>query len=282
MRVAFQGVRGAFSEMALLNHFGSKAQPMGCNSFEEVFEAVSNTKAVFGVIPVENTIAGTVAENYDLLLVHDIAVSAEIYMSISHMLLGKKGARLSDIRKVISHPHAINQCKAFLRRYHLEPVPSYDTAGSAKEVAQRPSPQWAAIASRLCADIYGLDILKEDIQSNTGNATRFFVIGKKRKEEVVAFKEKTSLAFKTRHKPGALVDCLKVFQEHQLNLTKLESRPVPENPWEYVFYTDVEAGEEPTTVQSAVEKLTSLALFVKILGSYPKAAADPAVKGQEG
>lgn len=272
MIVAFQGIRGAYSEMAVWKHFGSKAQPMGCNNFDKVFEAVLKSQAAFGVIPVENTIAGTVVENYDLLLTHDIAVLAEIYMNISHMLLGKKGVRFSVIRKVVSHPHALNQCKAFLRRHHLKPIPSYDTAGSAQKVAQCHSQQWAAIASKLCADIYGLTVLKENIQSNIGNATRFFVIGNRSKMAISRLQGKTSLAFKTRHTPGALVDCLKVFQDHQLNLTKLESRPVPENPWEYVFYTDVEAGSHPEAVQNAVEALTSQALFVKILGSYPKAA----------
>lgn len=272
MKVAFQGIRGAYSEMAVAQHFGPKVQPMGCNSFEEVFEVVSDQQAAFGVIPVENTIAGTVVENYDLLFMYDIVVLAEVYMGISHMLLGKKGTRFSEICKVISHPHALNQCKEFLRRHHLETIPTYDTAGAAKEVAQRSSIQWAAIASILCADIYGLDILQKNIQSNQTNTTRFFVIAKRQQEDLVRFYGKTSLAFKTRHRPGALVDCLKVFQEHQLNLTKLESRPIPENPWEYVFYTDVETGNDPSAVESAIRDLTSQALFVKILGSYPKAA----------
>jgi len=274
MRVAFQGIRGAYSEMALKRHFKSEAQPVSCASFEEVFKAVMEAGVEFGFVPAENTIAGTVVENYDLLLSHDVVVRAEVYMAIAHMLLAKKGTLFVDISRVLSHPHALNQCKAFLRQHGLKAVPAYDTAGAAKEVAKRSSKRWAAISSILCAEIYGLDILKKNIQSTQTNTTRFLVIAKNQKGEISDFQEKTSLAFKTRHRPGALVDCLKIFQENQLNLTKLESRPIPDNPWEYVFYADVEAGGDSSAVAGAVQELSSHALFVKILGSYTKAVGD--------
>ncbi len=271
MRVAFQGIRGAYSEMALKMHFGRPASPVNCKDFTEVFRAVEEGKTAFGLIPAENTIAGTVVKNYDLLLSQNVVITAEVYMDIAHMLLGKKGARMTDITRVFSHPHALNQCSAFLKRNGIRAVPAYDTAGAAEAVARRSSKRAGAIASRLCARIYHLDILEENIQSNQTNITRFLVIQKNQKQKTKKYREKTSLAFKTRHVPGALVDCLKIFQEHSLNLTKLESRPIPENPWAYVFYADVEAGGNPAAVDAAVRVLVKRALFVKILGTYPKA-----------
>jgi len=223
------------------------------------------------VIPVENTIAGTVVENYDLLFANDIFVIAEVYLPIRHTLLAKKGALLEEIKEAFSHPHALKQCKAYLKSKNIKMVASYDTAGAAQAVASGDRMDCAAIASSLCAEIYDMEILERDIQTNSSNTTRFFVIAKKENVPVDHDTGKTTVAFKTRHYPGALVDCLKIFQKYSLNLTKLESRPIPENPWEYIFYAAFEAGIDSDEVKSAIGELTLHALFVKLLGSYPKA-----------
>jgi prephenate dehydratase len=271
MKIAFQGIRGAYSEMALHQHFGKQAESVSCESFDEVFDAVNSGAAAFGLIPVENTIAGTVVENYDLLFANDIFVIGEAYLPIRHTLLAKKGARLENIKEALSHPHALKQCKAYLKSKNIKMVPSYDTAGAAQAVAAGDRMDCAAIASALCAEIYDMEVLERDIQTNSSNTTRFFVIAKKENVPADQKTGKTTVAFKTRHYPGALVDCLKIFQKYSLNLTKLESRPIPENPWEYVFYAAFEAGIDSDEVKSAIGELTLHALFVKLLGSYPKA-----------
>jgi prephenate dehydratase len=271
MKIAFQGMRGAYSEMALHEHFGKEVETVGLDSFDEVFDAVNDGAVTYGLIPVENTIAGTVVENYDLLFASELFVIAEVYLPIRHTLLGKKGTRLEEIKEAYSHPHALKQCKAFLKEKHIKMVPTYDTAGAALAVADGDRENCAAIASELCAEIYDMEVLARDIQSNHTNTTRFFVIAKQENlpEDQVA--GKTTVAFKTRHYPGALVDCLKIFQKYNLNLTKLESRPVPENPWEYIFYAAFEAGIEADEAKAAIGELTLHAVFVKLLGSYPKA-----------
>ncbi|MEE4114361.1 MAG: prephenate dehydratase [Desulfobacteraceae bacterium] len=271
MKVAFQGIRGAYSEMAVHEHFGKAVETVGCDAFDDVFDVVESGAATYGFIPVENSIAGTVVENYDLLFANDIFVIAEVYLPIRHTLLAKKGARLDEIKEALSHPHALKQCKAFLKSKNIKMVPAYDTAGAAQAVAAGDRLDCAAIASALCAEIYDMEILERDIQTNSSNTTRFFVIAKKENVPVGHKTGKTTVAFKTRHYPGALVDCLKIFQKYSLNLTKLESRPIPENPWEYVFYAAFEAGIDADEVKSAIGELTLHALFVKLLGSYPKA-----------
>ncbi|MGD8701035.1 MAG: prephenate dehydratase [Desulfosarcina sp.] len=269
MKVAFQGTRGAYSEMALHEHFGKAVETIGCDAFDDVFDLVNNGAATHGFIPVENTIAGTVVENYDLLFANEVFVIAEVYLPIRHTLLAKKGAQIESIQEALSHPHALKQCKAYLKSKKIRMVPTYDTAGAAQAVASGDRLDRAAIASELCAEIYDMEILERDIQTNSTNTTRFFVIAKKENVPEDHVTGKTTVAFKTRHYPGALVDCLQIFQKYSLNLTKLESRPIPENPWEYVFYAAFEAGIDSDAVKSAIGELTLHAVFVKLLGSYP-------------
>jgi prephenate dehydratase len=271
MKVAFQGEHGAYSEVALYEHFGNDVEAIGCNAFDDVFDLVNNGEVTYGFIPVENTIAGTVVENYDLLFANEVFVIAEAYLPVRHTLLAKKGARVEDIKEAFSHPHALRQCKAFLKSKDIRMMATYDTAGAAKAVASGDRMDCAAIASALCAEIYDMDVLENNIQSNSSNTTRFFVIAKKENVPEDHTTGKTTVAFKTRHYPGALVDCLKIFQKYKLNLTKLESRPIPENPWEYVFYAAFEAGIDDDEVKAAIGELTLHAVFVKLLGSYPKA-----------
>jgi len=246
-------------------------EAVGCDTFDDVFDLVNNEEVTYGFIPVENTIAGTVVENYDLLFANEVFVIAEAYLPVRHTLLAKKGARIEDIKEAFSHPHALKQCKAFLKSKHIRMMVTYDTAGAAKNVASGDRMDCAAIASALCADIYDMEVLENNIQSNSSNTTRFFVIAKKENVPEDHTTGKTTVAFKTRHYPGALVDCLKIFQKYKLNLTKLESRPIPENPWEYVFYAAFEAGIDDDEVKAAIGELTLHAVFVKLLGSYPKA-----------
>ncbi|MDJ0784322.1 MAG: prephenate dehydratase [Desulfosarcinaceae bacterium] len=272
LNVAFQGIRGAYSELSLRCHFKEAVEPVSCDSFDAVFAAVAEERADYGYIPVENSIAGTVVENYDLLLASNTVVIGEAYMPIRHMLLGPPGARLDQVTEAHSHPQALSQCAAFLKKHNIRPMATYDTAGAAKMVAEWQDPAKAAIASELCADYYAVTILEKDIQTNSTNTTRFFVIVRSDHRPGSVTAEKTTVAFKTRHYPGALVDCLKIFQRHNLNLTKLESRPIPENPWEYVFYAAFEAGSDTPAALQALGELAAQALFVKVLGSYPKAS----------
>jgi len=270
MKIAYQGIEGAYSETAIYKHFGKDAKAVGYGSFEDVFEAVKNKEVDCGLLPFDNTIAGSVAINYDLLLKEDVFVVAEVFLIIRHNLLSHKGNKIENIKTAYSHPHALEQCRAFLKKHELDQVPRYDTAGSAKIVAERGKKEEAAIASKLCAGIYNLDILEEGIESNKNNTTKFLVIVKKENVPEELKKEKTSIALKTKHYPGALVNCLQRLAKNDINLTKLESRPLPENPWEYIFYVDFEGGLEDENVKLALGEIEATSTFVKILGSYPK------------
>jgi len=269
MKIGYQGIKGAYSESAIYRHFGSRAEAIGFETFEDVFEAVETKKIDYGLLPFENTIAGSVALNYDLLLKYDVVIIGEVFLKINHYLLSQKGNTIKNIKIVYSHPHAIEQCKAFIRENQLKIALEYDTAGAAKIVKERGRMDEAAIASELCAKIYGLDILKKDIDSSKFNITKFFIFVRKENVPPELKKEKTSIAFKTKHYPGALINCLQRLSKHNINLTKLESRPVPENPWEYVFYADFEGSVDDENVKTALGDMEASSLFLKILGGYP-------------
>jgi prephenate dehydratase len=271
LKVAFQGVRGAYSEAALHRHFGAAAEAIGFPFSEQVFDAVEDGRAEAGFVPVENSIAGPVGINNDLLLERRVFAVGESYLPIDHCLLGRPGDRLKDVKTVYSHPIALAQCRDFIGRHGLRAVPEYDTAGSAEIVAARKAPGEAAIASKRCADVYGLSVLAEDIQSVQNNITRFLAF---HREDEVGRRprgEKTSLAFSVHHHPGALLDCLKRFADHQINLTRLESRPIPANPFEYVFFVDLLGGLEDAAVKAALGELRAAARHLKVIGSYPLA-----------
>ena len=269
MKAAYQGIKGAYSESAIYKHFGKEIEAIGFETFEDVFESVKSGKTDYGVIPVENTIAGSVEANYDLLLSHEVYITGEIFLDIKHNLLSHKGNSLKDIKFAYSHPHALEQCMTFIRKNNLKPVPEYDTAGSAKIVKERNKKDEAAIASEFCADIYGLDIVYKDI-SVAHTITRFLVFVSIDNAPKSLRQEKTSIVFKTKHYPGALISCLQRLAKHGINLTKLESRPAPETPWEYVFYADFEGGTDNENVNLALSEMEASSLFLKVLGSYPK------------
>ncbi len=278
MKVAFQGVRGAYSEAALLAHYGAGVTPVGFPFSEAVFDAVQEGTADAGFVPVENSIAGPVGVNTDLLLERKVFAVAESYLLIEHCLLARPGARLSDITAVYSHPIALAQCREYLNRVGLKAVPEYDTAGAAELVAQRGLPGEAAIAGRRCADAYGLAVLADGIQTVQGNFTRFLAFVRDSQVPKDLKGGKTSLAFSVHHHPGALLECLKLFADHAINLTKLESRPIVSNPFEYSFFVDILGGTEDVAVHAALKELRATARSVKVLGSYlpaerPKPAA---------
>ena len=268
-KVAFQGERGAFSEDAVITFFG-RAELSPNKYIADVFEAVVANDAEFGVVPVENSQAGIINDTYDLLLRYPLNIFGEIHLRISHCLMALPGETLEGIKIIYSHPQALAQCEEFLRKFKAEIVPTYDTAGSAKRIKEGGLKGSAAVASKRAAEIYGLEILAEGIETNPNNYTRFFVISLKKAES--SPNSKTSLVFSTRNLPGALYNCLGAFANRNINLTKLESRPSRDKPWEYVFYVDFEGHVDDPICQEAMTELGRMTNFVKILGSYPRAA----------
>jgi prephenate dehydratase len=271
-RIGFQGALGAFSQEAVVQLLGNKVEVVPFARFEDVFRALARRKIDGAVIPIENTLAGSVHENYDHLLHFDVRIAAETNVRIIHNLIAPPGIRLKDIRKVYSHPVALNQClKFFARHRKMESTPFYDTAGSVKMVMEDKAPDQAAIASSVAASIYGAHILQRSIEDDRRNFTRFFLLYPRRmrlpRRQAKAWK--TSLVFTTRNIPGALFRALSAFALRDLNLTKLESRPLHGKPWEYLFYLDFLDREDEPRVQNALRHLAELADFMRVLGSYP-------------
>ncbi|MER2599564.1 MAG: prephenate dehydratase [Caldilineales bacterium] len=278
--IAFQGEHGAYSEQAARQHFGNDIVTLPCTAFEGIFAAVESGEADFGVLPVENSLAGSINRAYDLLLEHDLRAWGEILLRVRHNLLAPAGVALADIHTVRSHPQALAQCETWLNRRGLKAVPWYDTAGSARELAADPQPGVAAIASSLAAETYGLQTLASGIEDLAWNYTRFFVVG--RGEAPISGNAKTSLVFAVTHEPGSLVDCLNEFSSRGINLTKIESRPRRNRPWHYVFYLDFEGHRQDPACQQALVGLLARAAFVKLLGSYPAAAMPAEVSETSG
>ena len=269
VKVAFQGERGAFSEDAAAKLFGGDIDCLPCIRLKEVFELVLQDKVEFGVVPVENSQAGSINETYDLLLAYPLNIFAEVILRVSHCLMALPGEKLDGITMIYSHPQALAQCAEFLSKLNAEIMPSYDTAGSAKMIQEKGLRNCAAIASKRAADIYGLETLAPEIETSVNNYTKFVAISKQKAKS--AQRSKTSLVFAAEHKPGSLYRILGIFATRNINLTKLESRPSRIEPWEYVFYADFEGHLDGEVYQEAVRELQREATFVKILGSYPQA-----------
>jgi len=268
VKVAFQGERGAFSEDAVITFWGD-AELFPRRYLSDVFEAVSTGEVDFGVVPVENSQAGSINDTYDLLLSYPLNIFSEVNLRISHCLMSLPGENLDGIKTVYSHPQALAQCEEFLRKLEAEIVPTYDTAGSAKRIKEGGLRGYAAVASQRAARIYGLEILAEKIETNANNYTKFFVIAKQEAKPVI--KSKTSLVFVNKNVPGALYASLGVFATRGINLIKLESRPSRDKPWEYVFYVDLEGHINDKACHEAIAELKEKTTFIKILGSYPRA-----------
>jgi len=269
VKVAFQGERGAFSEDAASKLFGGDIDFLPCVRLKQVFELVSQDKVEFGVVPLENSQAGSINETYDLLLAYPLNIFAEVILKVSHCLMALPGEKLADIKTIYSHPQALAQCEGFLSKLKAEIMPSYDTAGSAKMIREKKLKNSAAIASKRAADIYGLEILAPEIETNVNNYTKFVAISKQKAKP--AERNKTSLVFAVEHKPGSLYRILGIFAMRNINLTKLESRPSRTKPWEYVFYADLEVHLDGEVYQEAMRELQGETTFTKILGSYPQA-----------
>jgi prephenate dehydratase len=269
--IAFQGEHGAYSEEAIRQQYGTEVTTLPCESFEGIFHAVLSHKADCGILPVENSLAGTVALSYELLLKHDLRVQAEIVLRVHHMLLAPQGTKLGEIERVQSHPQALAQCEAFIQRRGWEPVPAYDTAGSARDLAANPRPGTAAIASALAGELYGLEILEFGIEDQNVNSTRFFVVGHDDAVYNSTTPQKTSVVFAVGHQPASLYHCLGVFAENEINLTKLESRPMRSRAWQYWFFMDFEGHINEPRCEQAMTGLLTKASMVKFLGSYPAA-----------
>ncbi|MCC6859121.1 MAG: prephenate dehydratase [Bryobacterales bacterium] len=276
---AFQGERGAFSEVAVRNLLGEGADVLPCPRFEDVFLALEKGRASAAVIPIENTLAGSVHENYDHLLKYELPIVAETHVRIVHNLIALPSARFSAVRRVYSHPVALNQCTVFFARHPgIERVPFYDTAGSVKMIMEERLTDAAAIASSVAADIYGARILRRSIEDDRRNFTRFFLLRRPEWTRRSAARRdsarqwKTSLVFSTRNVPGALFRSLSAFALRDLNLSKIESRPLRGKPWEYLFYVDFSGHVDDPAARNALGHLRELADFLRVLGSYPQGA----------
>jgi prephenate dehydratase len=267
--IAFQGEDGAYSQEAIFETFGAQTATLSCATFVELFRAVETGAADLGMLPIENSTAGAINQSYDLLLEHDLKITREVIFRVRHALMATPGATLTEIKRVYSHPQALAQCERFIAARGWEPVVAYDTAGAAKQLAASREKGASAIASETAARLYDLQVLARGVEDLANNFTRFFVIG--HAEAPRAGKSKTSIVLETRHIPGALYACLGEFASHNLNLTKLESRPDRQRPWHYVFYVDFEGHREDAACRDALNGLVDKTSFVKVLGSYPAA-----------
>ena len=274
--IAFQGELGAFSEEAARRFFVDHVDPVPSRTFAEVGEAVIEGRVDFGLLPIENSLAGSVVGSYDVLAAPELAVIGEVVTPIHHCLLALPGAEMSEIRQVLSHPVALAQCQRFFQsNRQLEAVAFYDTAGAAKEIEQRATPTQAAIAGRPAAERYGLEILAADIEDRHDNQTRFLVVARApvktaslpahHRAEVL----KSALLVEAKNIPGALVKVLQPFAERGFNLTKIESRPGAV-PWSYRFFIEVEADVEGEEAAKALEEAREHASLFRVLGSFPK------------
>ena len=265
---AYQGEAGAFSEegaLALLPDAERRPLP----SIRKVFEAVEVGRARWGLVPMDNSQAGSINETYDLFLRHGLHLVGETVVRVDHCLLALPGSTIGELRDVISHPQAIAQCEEFLNALEIDTRAEYNTAGAAKRIAEERLEGTAAIASRRAAELYGLEVIAERIQTYPDNSTRFGALS--RDPESLDKPDKSSLVFGVGHVYGSLYRCLGAFAERHINLTKLESRPRPGRPWEYVFYADVEASAHEPEMVEALAALSEHATFTRLLGSYAAA-----------
>ncbi len=269
MIVAFQGEPGAYSEQAVHEHLGPDMATRPCHTFTEIFESIHNGAATHGMLPVENSLAGMIAPAYDLLIDHELRVQAEVIVKIEHFLMAPAGTQLKEISRALSHPQALAQCEQSLRRLRIQPVEHYDTAGAARDLAVEPQPGTAAIASKLAAETYNMEILVQHIEDQPFNYTRFFLLGKT--DPPRQDPTKTSIIFTTRHVAGALHSILGELANRNINLTKIESRPRRNRPWHYRFFVDFVGHEDDDIVQVAMLGILKHSSFLQVLGSYPMA-----------
>jgi len=275
MKIAYQGEPGAFSEAAS-RQVSASAEMLPCKAFEDVFAAVNAGAADCGVLPIENSIGGSIHRNFDLLLENQLPIVGEVEVPVVHHLLALPGRTLDDIRRVYSHPQALAQCDRFLRTLSgVEITATYDTAGSAKMIADQRLGDAAAVASARAGEVFGLQPVRSSIQDYDSNTTRFLVVGRQPLTDVPA--DKTTLVFTLSNEPGALFKALAAIALRGIDLTKLESRPIPGRKWEYLFYVDLAAARDDLACARALAHLGEFASMVRVLGSYP--SSKPAAVG---
>ena len=269
IKVAYQGERGAYSESAAISFFKFPIELTPCRELPQVFESVEKGETQYGVVPVENSLEGSINQTYDLFLESSLKVCGEIILRVSHCLIANPETELKSIRLVYSHPQALAQCRNYLERLGCPLIPAFDTAGSVKMLKDERIADAAAVASERAAEIYGMKILAKGIEDYPNNYTRFFVLSME--DSQPSGNDKTSIIFSTKHVPGALFNALKEFATRNINLTKIESRPTKLKPWEYNFYLDFEGHRTEKKCKEALATLEKASAFVKVLGSYPKA-----------
>jgi prephenate dehydratase len=267
MKIAFQGEAGAYSEQAVFNYFG-QVDTRPCESFDAVFDAVVSNQSESALIPIENSLAGSIHQNYDLLLRHNLHIVGEYFLRVQHCLITAPGVKMEEIKKAISHPQALGQCAAYLRNHGIKAEQVYDTAGSVKMLKESGALDTAAIASRRAAELYGMQILEEGIEDNPENFTRFLAI--QHEAKTPEGESKTSIVFTLKNVPGALFKALSVFALRDIDLTKIESRPLQGSPWEYLFYIDFVGATHEAHVEKALDHLNEYAVMMRVLGSYPR------------
>jgi arogenate/prephenate dehydratase len=269
---AFQGEPGAYSEIAALDYFGENGEPIPHPSFDSVFSAVLDGTTDVGMIPIENSLAGSIHRNYDLMLRNNLFIIGEYHLRINHNLMALPGVKIESLRTVHSHPQALAQCEANIRKLGLEQVVEADTAGSARLLRDLQDPTIGVLASRRAAEVYGLEILVDSMEDSPTNFTRFLILSKTQVEKPINDYDdyKTSIVFSLNNKPGVLFKALSVFALREIDLTKIESRPIPGLLWEYVFYIDFIGHSANPNCNRALDHLNELSTYQRVLGSYPR------------
>ena len=267
IHVSFQGERGAYSEAAAKSFFNEQIETIPLTTFADVLESTADDKSQYAILPVENSIEGSVGESYDLLYSTSLNATGEIYHRIEHCLIGT--GKIDQIDTVYSHPQALGQCRKFIEEHNMKTIPAYDTAGSVKMVKEISKENCACIASKDAAARYEMPIILENIANNLNNYTRFLILSKESNSETG--NDKTSIIFSIKHEPGSLFRIIENFHKNNVNLTKIESRPTKTNTWEYNFYVDFEGHQKNPIISEMLEKIKQETLFLKVLGSYPSA-----------
>jgi len=286
LTIGFQGEHGAYSEEAIFKQFGKDVKTVPAASIHEVFALTEAGAVDLGVVPVENSVEGSINETYDTLLSSNLTVIGEVVLRVVHCLIALRAAKLEGIKVVYSHPQALAQCRNFVTSLGVEPMVTYDTAGSVKMIKEKRLKGAAAIAGERAAAIYGLKVLRKGIEDYSTNSTRFLVVSRETSPDPgreraarprrigVSQGSKTSLIFAVPHTPGSLYNALEVFARAKINLTKIESRPTKERPWEYYFFVDFQGRRDDKKVVDVLTELAAKTAFLKVLGSYPRSRAD--------